>query len=169
MTLTRVLALLLVLLTLALSACGGGRSSSAEDLAAEFADAYGSLPAGKLYLSEAEEWEEGYISDELCAALFGEEQLLLNEGDGLKFCIWLGESRETAAEFAIFVCGSRSEAERISELCLLRIGRLGSPTYGTADNSAADSAFVTVSGKAVVYAAMPDRASAERAVKRVIG
>lgn len=136
-------------------------------LGERFSDLYGELPAGRLYTTEANEWEEGYLSPELSEALFGIDAT--EEVVGLRdFCVYLGGSRDSVAEFGIFICESRSDAEAVSELCLYRLSTLRSPTYGAADTSAVDTAFVQVSGGTVIYAAMPNAESARRAADALL-
>ena len=136
-------------------------------LAEKFSDLYGSLPAGSLYASKAAEWEEGYFSPELASVLFGDDPNEAVDGS-LDFCVYLGSSRDAVAEFGIFICESRSDAETVSELCLYRLMTLRSPTYGTVDVSALDASFVKIGGKVVVYSVLPDAASAHRAADGVL-
>lgn len=163
----RALALALALV-LALCSCGSdARSESVEELSARFSDVYGALPAGRLYSDDADEWSDGFFSRELRLALFGEDPSEAIDGE-LRFGVWLGSSRDSVAEFGIFVCESRSDAEDASELCLARIERLRSPMYGNVDVSAVAEAFVCIGGCIAVYAVLPDGERARAAADAVL-
>lgn len=155
-------------LSLLLSSCiEASAPPPLSDAIAEFSDRYGSLPPGRLYLSKRSEWEEGFFSGELRASLFGRDPSEAVGGD-IEFGVWLGSASSTVAEFGIFICANRSDAEIVSELCLTRIDRLRSPMYGNVDVGALNGAFVMIGGSVVIYAVLPDADGARRAANAVL-
>ena len=159
---------LVLCLTLILCSCASqGRRACVEEIAELFADRYGTLPTGKLYSSNAEEWEDAFFSRELRVSLFGEDPAEVIDRE-IEFGVWLGSSLNSVAEFGIFVCRNRSDAEIASDLCLARIDRLRSPMYGTVDTDTAKKAFVCVGRTIVVYVALPDADSGRRAAEAVL-
>lgn len=162
------LCVLALSLSLLLSSCLGlSDPPTLSDALAEFSDRYGNLPPGRLYLSERSEWEDGFFSGELRASLFGRDPSEAVGGD-IEFGVWLGSASSAVAEFGIFICANRSDAETVSELCLTRLDRLRSPMYGNVDVGALEGAFVVIGGSVVIYAALPDTDGAWRAANAVL-
>lgn len=78
----------------------------------------GPMPAGVIYTPRAEEGEQGYMSEALAEALWGEDAA---EGFGLlsDFAIYMS-SFASPYEIGVFCCYSSTDADRVEELCMSR-------------------------------------------------
>lgn len=124
-------------------------------------------PAGTIYSTAAEEGESGYLSEALCAALYGNgavpsEWMLVESAS-----IFLSAAHP--AELAVFRCGSLRDAEILSKLCARRLAVLRGYFQGSEYEAYTAGGRVVILDNCVlmVVSSDADRAIAEaRAVLR---
>lgn len=154
---------LLLCALLLLPACATGRAAPA-DLLAEFCAAYGDMPAGQTYTSGAAEWEAGYLSPALSAALFRED----NGENAFSLCreyaIFLSSSYE-GGEIAFLRCSGRDDAARVAEMCTARLSRVRQVKPGAA---ICEGACVLQHGSSVILLLLPDNARAREICERLL-
>ena len=142
---------LLFLSVLMLFSCADSRKGCEEI----FSERYGkeSLSAGRLYLLNAKEWEDGHLSSELFSSLYATppNEDANGEMSRLEDCaIYLSSSLDSVCEIGVFLCYSNTDTERIAKMCHKRIS-LVSSLKGYADLSALKNARVETKGRLVIY------------------
>ena len=78
------------------------------------------LPTGVIYFPEAEEGEDGYMTEALCAVLYGDGVMPREWSFVSDFAIYLS-AMEHPFELAVFRCDSWDGAEEIAEVCMRRL------------------------------------------------
>ncbi len=117
--------------------------TSAREIMENFVKAY--PLEGRVYFSDSEEWEEGYISDSLfCDAFIWEGDLPED------FALMLNLSVDKPVECGVFYASDAALRDRITESCLERIGIICEGEYSLA-----------FCRGFVFYAVLPDTARAE--------
>lgn len=115
------------------------------------------MPAGQAYVSDAAEWEEGYLSPALAEALFAQE----NGEDAFALCteyaIFLSSS-PTGGEIAFLRTAGTDDAQRVADMCTTRIARVRRVTPQAAILT---DACVLREGRTVILLLMPDNARAK--------
>lgn len=152
---------LILLSCLALFSCNAKRSC--QDIFLEYSHSYKGLFSGKLYLSTANEWDDGYMSDELFSSLYdGIDKK--SERDKIEECaIYLSSSMESFCEVGVFLCYGNVDAESVAKMCHRRIF-LVSETRKNEGYSVKENSTVTIFGRYVIYAIQPDKKASERAI-----
>ncbi len=158
----RFLKLFLIFLScLVLFSCNAKRSC--RDIFEEYSRSYKGLFSGALYLSDAREWEDGYLSPELFSSLYdGADKR--SERDKIEECaIYLSSSIDNFCEVGIFLCYGNNDAESVAKMCHRRIFLIcetkKSESYSVKENSR-----VMIFGRYVIYAIQPDKKANERAI-----
>ena len=144
---------LIILSALLLFSCR--ESKDCEEI---FSERYGkeSLSAGRLYLLNAKEWEDGYLSSELFSSLYATppNENANEELSRLEDCaIYLSSSLDSVCEFGVFLCHSNTDTERIAKMCHRRIS-LFSSLKGYAELSELKNARVEIKGRFVIYSVL---------------
>lgn len=142
----------LIISLLSLSSCAK-ESLSAEELLSALKKELPSLSYGTLYLSDADEGTEHYMSSALFSVIYGdgsEPPLHLIE----EYAIYLS-SFLVPCELAVFKCYSSSDAPKIEKMCLLRISFLKKHFKGSEYEAALDAAAIVRSGRFVIFAISP--------------
>lgn len=115
-----------------LSACGGTAASPAT-LLSEMA-VLGDFPAGRLYDSEAAEFEENYMPEgmgERLYAIRGYDELSHVE----RYAVYLGSGLDSVFEAAVFDCKDAASLSEVAEMCrvraayLIEAGRIAEDAY----------------------------------------
>lgn len=148
----RTLAIILLLCLVFLTSCSPERR--AEDIAAEFCRGY-PLEA-KVYSSLADEHEEGYIDAQMLVALYGSDNLSIEE-----FALILYGKVGTVWEIGIFVTKTSDERMELYELASGRIKLLSSLAEG--------EAFVRKYRGVFVYGFVDDAERAKRIFDGTLG
>lgn len=122
---SRVLLFLLISAALlcTLSACKEKELPSCREVTAALTEAELDLPAGKIYSSSAAAGEEGYITEELLAALYGEGKLPRVSRGWIEYSFFL-PTKEIGREFAVILCDSHYTAEDTARLLCRRASLL---------------------------------------------
>lgn len=116
-------------------------------------------PAGVIYLSSAEEGEEGYLSESFCAALYGDGAPPKEWASVREFAIFQSAT-PSPTELAVFRAAGRAEAEEIAEMCTRRLSVLRHFYRGTDGEVYASGGRVAILGHFVVMAVSSDAALA---------
>lgn len=147
----RIFAFLLSLICVfLLSSCG--KSISASDFMTDFATVY--PLEGTMYFSEAQNKDEGYISEELFRKIYRIDGEIPAD-----YAIYLNSKPSQGAECGIFKLREGADIEPITEMCLERI-RL------VADREA--EGIVLRSGRYVFYSTLEDSERAKELFHRLI-
>jgi hypothetical protein len=102
---------LILLCSLVLFSCTAKRSC--REIFEEYSRSYGSLYSGVLYKSEASEWEDGYISNELFSSLYdGADPNLWSLVDGTEN-IWKFKYDMLDCGSVVFHCGTAEKNGKI--------------------------------------------------------
>ncbi len=151
-----------LLAALLLASCGS--APPPEALLQAFCEAYTDLPAGQVYHSGRQEWEEGYLSPTLADALFLED----NGENAFSLCseyaIFLSSSFE-GGEIAFLSCTGGEDSVRVAEMCAARLGRVKQVRPGC---TILQGACVLRSGSTVVLLMLPDNARAREVCDRLL-
>lgn len=107
-----------LLLSLLFAGCSGTETPPKERLLA-WMERYESLPAGKLYSSEAKAWEADYMPPEMAATLYdlrGFSELAHAEG----YAFYLPQKENAFTELAVFCAKDESGVRDIIDACRTR-------------------------------------------------
>ena len=153
----RILALLMGLLAAVtpLCACGRREETPAAAVLSRMLARERDCPVGTVYLSSAEEGTEGYLSQRLCAALYGDGGVP-PEWSAVEDCAIFLTAREHPVELAVFRAASRDAAGAIAELCVRRLSTLRRYWRGSDYEGYTASAQVVILGRYVVMAVSSD-------------
>ena len=161
-----ILTAIVILSTLA--SCADKQKPSCRELVMILTDSEIFLPAGKIYSLSATEGDDGYVSNSLLCALYGNGEIPpLREYwiDGAMFL----SSNAHPCEFAVFLCSSHDAATDTARLFCRRLDSIritkGVAQYG----EMIESASVTVRGNYVIFVISSDTASALKAVNSALG
>ncbi len=145
----------------------------------EFCAIYGELPAGKLYSSEASEWEKDYLPDNVVYSMYGASDGFGDDGDSsddgensgasaydyVEECvIYLSSSLDTFYELAVFICRDNTSTQAVARMCHSRIGEVLALRQ-LIDTECAENARVVVIGNAVIMSVLPNAKKTETAIK----
>ena len=152
---------LVFLCTLILFSCTAKRSC--REIFEDYSRSYKALYSGALYTSEAREWEDGYISDELFSSLYDGADGK-SERDRIEECaVYLSSSMESFCEVGIFLCYGNADAESVAKMCHRRIFLISETKKGEG-YSYKENSSVMIFGRYVVYTIQPDKRASERAI-----
>lgn len=127
-----------------------------------------SLPTGVIYFPEAGEGESGFMTEALCAALYG-DGVMPREWDLVSdFAIYLS-AMEHPFELAVFRCDSWEGAEEIAELCMRRLVVLRNYWRGSDYEDYPSGGRVVTLGRYVLMIVSPDAELFLSEARRVIG
>ena len=126
------------------------------------------LPSGNVYLSDAPEGDNGYTSDSLLAALYGDGSAPVESGEWLEFAIFLSGAKHPC-EFGVFLCESAQSASDTGKMLCRRLDILKTAWSGTEYSSYVDNASVCVSGNFCILIISSDASSARKAAMTLIG
>ncbi len=152
-------------LCVGLCSCGEKYKSAAEAFGV-FADAYGSLPAGKLYLSEAKEWEKEYLSDDIVYSLYANIKGECEYDHVAECAIYLSSSIDEFYEVAVFICYDNSGVEEVAKMCHRRID-IAKRLHTLVDTEAIENSRVEIHGNTVIMSVLPDKEKTARAHRAV--
>lgn len=148
--------LLIAVLLLALPSCGEekGARATLDGILPEL----GPLPAGRLYDSEAAEWEDTYLDRALVTALFARADGTSEwEGRVEAGALYLASHAEPYLEVAVLLCYGSADCRAVIEMCLRRAALV------TARLSLPDEAVTVVSrGRTVVLLLAEDEEVRDR-------
>ncbi|MBQ8849143.1 MAG: hypothetical protein IJ011_02275 [Clostridia bacterium] len=156
--------ILIIALCLSLCSCGGERPTG--DILSELMEACPSLPEGVIYSKGTIEGEEGYLSDTLAEALYGEdaaECFALVED----YSIYIS-SFATPYEIAVLRCYSSTDAIRIEQLCRARADIVSVALRHTEFYALCQNIRVLREGETVVFLMTDDPDGNERLARRLI-
>ena len=150
---------------LALSCFGcSDKYKSAEEAFSVFSDAYGNLPAGKLYLSRSSEWEDTYLPEEIIYSLYEGINGECEYDYVAESAIYLSTSLYNFYEVAIFICHSNSDTEAVAKMCHKRID-VARRLHSYANTDAIENARVEIHGRMVIMCVLPDAEGTARAFR----
>ncbi len=148
--------------------CAEKQKPSCRELVEMLTAAELSLPAGKIFSLSAAEGDDGYVSNSLLSALYGNGEIPpLRECwiDGAMFL----SSNSHPCELAVFLCSSHDAATDTARLLCRRLDAIritkGVAQYG----KMIESASVTVRGNYVIFVISSDTASAIKAINSALG
>ena len=137
----------------------------------EFCSVYGELPAGRLYSSEASEWEKEYLPDKVVYSMYGEVYGGESDNSGEsaydyveQSVIYLSSSLDTFSELAVFICRDNTSTQAVAKMCHSRIDEVLALRQ-LIDTECAQNARVVVVGNAVIMSVLPNTQKAENAIK----
>ena len=161
-----------ILALLVFSGCAR-KYDDARALFDEFCSVYGELPAGKLYSSEASEWDKDYLPDSIVYSMYGaSDGVYGDEGDNSgasaydyveESVIYLCSSLDTFCELAVFICRDNTSTQAVARMCHARIGEVLALRQ-LIDTECAENARVAVIGNAVIMSVLPDAKKVETAI-----
>ena len=154
-----------ILLPFILCGCGD-KYENAREVYEIFSQAYGDLPRGALYFSEAEEWEDGYLSDETVYSLYGDAEGNTEFDNVESAAIYLSNTLDTFYEFAIFICYDNYSASEVAKMCHKRIDEVRR-LHTFVDISAVKNARVEIHGRVVIMSILPSEENTARAFRAV--
>ena len=140
--------IILICVLCSLVSCSDNRT--ADELMASFLNSYGA--SGVVYSPGREEWEYGYINDELFHKIYSPDAKIPSD-----FAIFLSSHTDSDSECAVFICRDGAERMSVEQMCYERISLL-----------ATKNGFVARAGNTVFYSTMSDRARAERIWRDII-
>lgn len=126
------------------------------------------LPAGKHYSYEYDEGEEGYISDSLCAALFGNGSYP-EEAEGWLDMAFFIPTASHPCEFTVIYCNSPDSCEDTASLLCRRLGILRSAWEDDPLKKYVDNAAVCIIGNYVLLIVSSDTPTAQKIASEAIG
>ena len=154
-----------ILLCLSLVSCSR-ESRGAYEILTDIAEELEDLPVGVIYTPHAEEGEEGYLSDGLAEALWGEDAeegfLMLSD-----YAVYMS-SFAAPYEIGVFCCYSATDAVRIEELCRARADILSVALRQTEFYELCGNLRIVRKGRTVVFLMTSDPSRAERCARRYI-
>ncbi len=164
----RIIDMLLILslcagLLSALGACG--TQPSPQDAMHLFAARY-PLPAGRIYISDAAEFEEGYLAPARFDLLYARSDGGSDLEDIQSYALFFGTSSRLVSEMGIFLCPDRDAALEVAGMLRGRITRI--LMMKEADFSCAADARIELYGSVVVYTVLPDNSAAVRTLARIL-
>ena len=104
----------------ALPSCGAGERAASLDVVSSLVENEVGLPSGQIYSSNAEEGDDGYVSDELLCALYGEGKMPPEKDEWIEFSFFLSTAQHPC-ELAVFLCSSPDSASDTAHLLCSRI------------------------------------------------
>ena len=154
-----------IILCLSLVSCTSKKRNTGEILQ-ELMTAARELPQGEIYVKNAAEGEDGYLSAAMADALYGEaasEYLALTE----EYSIYLS-SFAKPYEIAVFKCYSSTDAQKIERMCRERANIVSVALRRTEFHSLHENIRIIREGDTVVFL-MTDRPDkTERLAKKLI-
>ena len=159
------LACFLLFLLFLLPSCGQ-KNSSPREILDELMAVSGELPEGTVFLSDAEEGSEEYLSPTLLRAMYGEEAE--EEFEAVEDSALYLSSFAAPYEIAVFRCYSATDARRIEALCLYRADEIRVALRETDFYSLIDSLRVLCRGKTVILMLTAEPDETERLALRLI-
>ena len=129
----------------------------------EFCDVYGTLPAGKLFVSTANEWDEEYLSDEIIYSMYTDTRGVCYYDLVAESAIYLCSSPDVFCEFAVFICRDNTDTQAVAKMCHARID-MARELRNLVNTEYSESARVEIFGNVVVMSVLPDAKKAEKAI-----
>lgn len=142
------------------------KNNTAEEILGGIMSEINNLPEGRIYLSNAEEGSEKFLSEDIAKSLYGEaatQSLSLTRD----FAIYLS-AFALPCEIAVFLCYSASDALTVERMCRERADIL---LVALRESDLCDlrlAATVVRKGRTVVFAMTDNAPQAERAIKGFI-
>ena len=121
---------------------------------------------GYLYYASAEEGSTEYFSQELYSAMYGEDSKTRYFSKIEDFAVFV--SQRTAGELALFKCYSRSDADDIAKMCLIRADSIKVALRGSESAEKSKNIKVGIYGKIVVFYFVEQPQKAENKLKGLI-
>lgn len=121
---------------------------------------------GYLYYSSAEEGSDEYFSHELYSSMYGEDSKSRYFSKIEDFAVFI--SQRTAGELAVFKCYSRSDADDVANMCLVRADRIKVALRGSEYAEKSKNIKVGVYGDIVVFYFVEQPQKAENKLKGLI-
>ena len=147
--------------------CAERRKPSCRELVQMLTNAEIYLPAGNIFSLSAKEGDDGFVSDSLLSALYGNGEIPpLRECwiDGAMFL----SSNDHPCEFAVILCNSHDAATDTARLLCRRIDAIRTTKNKPEYKELIENATVTVRGNYVVFIISSDSKSAFKAIKKVL-
>ena len=157
--------IVLLLLVLCLCSCTYGEKEPAEILSVLMEETDG-LPMGVIYVAGAEEGEDGYLSELMAEALYGEDATecfaLVQD-----YSIYLS-AYAAPYEIAVFKCYSSTDASRVEQLCRQRADIVSVAIRSTEFYGLCENIRIVKRGRTVVFAMTDEPESTVRHIKALI-
>ena len=147
-------AFLILFLLGATASCQRAKSKSASEILEQEMQGVESLPAGEIYRSGRNVWESGYFSPSLMASMYGKEAEERTFPLIEEYAIYLS-SFPNPCEISVFRCFSKTDVDRVAEMCLSRKETLRIGLAGMSLRARADAATVEVQGRTVIFRMTP--------------
>ncbi len=155
--------ILILILCLLVTNCGGRLSPN--DAITAFCARY-PLPAGRIYHSDAEAYDDTYLSSARFDLLYAREDGGSDREDIQSFALFFGTSLTKVSEMGIFLCPDRDAAYEVAGMLHRRIDTVR--RMSAADTSYAEDARVELYSNYVVYTVLPDNSAALRTLARIL-
>ena len=155
---------LLLCLSLLLSSCG--HYLPPDNLFDSFSQRY-PLPPGKVFRTSAAEGEEGHLSLATFRQIYARPDGSDDFEDIEECTLWHGISMYAVYEMGIFLCRDGDSARSVYLMCQNRLRFLKS-FQSYANTEAVESAVIYLSGRMVVFLVLPDNATAQRIIDRLL-
>ncbi len=124
------------------------------------------LPAGRFYHSEADIYDETYLSDDAFCLLFARQDGDTDREDIQSFALFFGTSLTQVNEAGVFLCPDRDAAFEVVGMLRGRLDVIR--RMNKADISHTEDAVITLYGKTVVYLVLPDNPAAARTMSHIL-
>ncbi|MBE6667999.1 MAG: hypothetical protein E7607_06810 [Ruminococcaceae bacterium] len=140
---------LILILAVALSlVCCGTNNKPCEKILNGITDDVKNLPAGKIYRSHSEAGTDGYFTESMRKAMYGEDSeryfSLMEE-----YALFVSSGEP--CEIAVFKCYSATDARSVEFMCMNRLQLLRVALNGTGFSSLCDGIRVIREGRYVVF------------------
>lgn len=157
----------ILLLTLSLlPSCSSGERVPCLEILTAMVEAEVGLPAGKAYSSEAAIGDDGYLSEHLVNALYGDGARPVMADGWLDLAIFLPSSAHPC-EFAVFLCDSSDTAKDTARMLCRRLDVIRAAKNGE-HSRMIGNAKITVAGNYVLFIISSDSENALRMAKRAM-
>ncbi len=155
--------LAMAVLLACLVGCAHGTRTASEELAALLGENI-RLPKGRLYTSEAKDYEGGLVLDgPLLRTLYARDDGRCEyEGHVESGAVFLGTEGEGYTEIGLFLCYGSADSRLLAEMCRRRaklLAEAGVPSAG--------DVLISVRGRWVVYLLTSDRALRDALAERL--
>lgn len=161
----RTKALALLLIAILLWGCAPSQAQAPHEIVQALCQDL-TLPAGRLFNSEASEWDETHMPPALCATLFDRFAENNYESCIVSCAFFLSTGFDAVSEIDVFLCHSVGDAKEIAAMCQSRIRRMSQKEYEV-NTDCYKTAFVGIYGKTVVLCAVEDAERAKKILKEL--
>lgn len=157
-----------VVLLLCLTACASHEETPAGAILSAMLSCEEGCPAGEIYTRSAEEGEEGYLSESLCSALYGDGRIPAEWALVSDYAIFL-TAAEHPFELAVFRCNSSDGTEEVAELCARRLAVLRNYWRGSDCEAYTSGGRVVILGNYVLMLVSSNAEAALEEARTAIG